>query len=805
MNKKLRDRWGSGAIYSVLLVIGIASVLSLFLGQSEFPETGRIIFAACMLGLLFALFFLLLRGKMRLFILLGALGVWLIAGVLMRDQLFYGMQVASAYFAPYLSNIVHLEFTAPATASLEEALACANFLLFLAIPYSAFMAWAVVDRKSCLLSLLGTVPLFALSYGMLMRPSGIALPLLIVFWVSMIIQALVLRYDKNIRPGFSAACIALCAAVFLTVFGVLPQEKYTPSANTLALRTDISSAAADFGYTLRGLRGFPSGVPLTSSDGTVDLDSTGSVQLPDRTVLRVKSNVPQTMYLRGYSASIYTGHEWLQPEEETFRSANIPFEPLMYLGAGDVISTPNEPNLITIEPDRADSDFLFTPYLLTGIREAEPPSAWHGDSYLESSGQPSYTFETFDTYGDAFITGQSEDNLWIVQNSREYSFGSYDYKGYSFGYTVYADGGANIYTESDDVPEDIMQEVFDILMSDAQSGRLSSSDTAYLDYISKEYTQLPDGIKETLREWWAGLHDTDELSPEMQPFYMTDEDIPYSYWQTVAKLVAKEVSQSGTYTTEPGAQPRNRDFVEYFLKESNKGYCTHFASATAAMLRALGVPARYVEGYIVGEASFGNDGWAEVSANKAHAWAEIWAPGIGWVPVESTPAGAAVSQISNYEDEASANSEQTAPQPTPAPENTPAPTPVPTEPDSQNNNTQRSALPSPVLAVLILCGGIAAILLIARQAVKSRRLQSFDDPEPDRAALFLYTYLGVLEEYGADISQEATDIARKARFSKDTVSSEELASLKKEVQKNRAETLASLPVLKKIVFWFRGL
>ena len=79
----------------------------------------------------------------------------------------------------------------------------------------------------------------------------------------------------------------------------------------------------------------------------------------------------------------------------------------------------------------------------------------------------------------------------------------------------------------------------------------------------------------------------------------------------MAGMVADVVRESGTYSTNPGQQPVNRDFVEYFLTESNKGYCVHFASATVAMLRALGVPARYAEGYVVRESDFDESGVAE--------------------------------------------------------------------------------------------------------------------------------------------------------------------------------------------------
>ena len=87
--------------------------------------------------------------------------------------------------------------------------------------------------------------------------------------------------------------------------------------------------------------------------------------------------------------------------------------------------------------------------------------------------------------------------------------------------------------------------------------------------------------------------------------------------------------------------PLNADPVEYFLFESGEGYCQHFASAAVLMFRLLGVPARYAAGCVVYPEDFvrQEDGtWQAVATDEsAHAWAEIFLPDYGWVPVEATP------------------------------------------------------------------------------------------------------------------------------------------------------------------------
>jgi hypothetical protein len=75
--------------------------------------------------------------------------------------------------------------------------------------------------------------------------------------------------------------------------------------------------------------------------------------------------------------------------------------------------------------------------------------------------------------------------------------------------------------------------------------------------------------------------------------------------------------------------------VEYFLFDSMKGYCTYYASAMTMMVRSLGIPARYVEGYAL-PAKPGSDGVYKVTNELAHAWVEVFFEGFGWVRFEPT-------------------------------------------------------------------------------------------------------------------------------------------------------------------------
>jgi transglutaminase-like putative cysteine protease len=90
-----------------------------------------------------------------------------------------------------------------------------------------------------------------------------------------------------------------------------------------------------------------------------------------------------------------------------------------------------------------------------------------------------------------------------------------------------------------------------------------------------------------------------------------------------------------SYTLEPPLL--GADSVDEFLYETKAGFCEHYASAFVFLMRAAGVPARVVTGYQGGEAN-PVDGYLTVRQSDAHAWAEVWVAGRGWLRVDPTAA-----------------------------------------------------------------------------------------------------------------------------------------------------------------------
>lgn len=79
------------------------------------------------------------------------------------------------------------------------------------------------------------------------------------------------------------------------------------------------------------------------------------------------------------------------------------------------------------------------------------------------------------------------------------------------------------------------------------------------------------------------------------------------------------------------------DPVDQFLFETREGFCEHYASSFVTLMRAAGIPARVVTGYLGGEMNrFGK--YMMVYQSEAHAWAEVWLDQQGWIRIDPTAA-----------------------------------------------------------------------------------------------------------------------------------------------------------------------
>ena len=161
-----------------------------------------------------------------------------------------------------------------------------------------------------------------------------------------------------------------------------------------------------------------------------------------------------------------------------------------------------------------------------------------------------------------------------------------------------------------------------------------------VNYLFKyEVTSRPDVIVDaTLTPWQRqqntqlSRHDNPRAYEFAQTLYAESED-PNDFIERVLRHIR---SGPYRYTLEPPKLSRQNS-IDAFWFDTQAGFCSHYAGAFVYLMRAAGIPARMVGGYQGGEIN-PLDGHIVVRQYDAHAWAEVWLEGQGWVRKDPTAA-----------------------------------------------------------------------------------------------------------------------------------------------------------------------
>lgn len=138
----------------------------------------------------------------------------------------------------------------------------------------------------------------------------------------------------------------------------------------------------------------------------------------------------------------------------------------------------------------------------------------------------------------------------------------------------------------------------------------------------REHVALPPGFNPRTLAWAAELR--------RRP------DLLLAGPKELAEAVLAHIREGGyTYTLAPGEYGTHG--IDEFWLDRKEGFCEHFAAAFVVIMRAMDVPARVVTGF-QGADPVPVDGYYVVRQTAAHAWAEYWQPGVGWVRADPTAA-----------------------------------------------------------------------------------------------------------------------------------------------------------------------
>lgn len=214
-----------------------------------------------------------------------------------------------------------------------------------------------------------------------------------------------------------------------------------------------------------------------------------------------------------------------------------------------------------------------------------------------------------------------------------------------------------------------------------------------------------------------------------------------------AKMQALTAYLRGTYpyAEDPAPLPEKLDFVDFFLFEEKKGYCTYFATALAVMARTVGIPTRYVQGFIIPETADA-DGIYRLTGSSAHAWVEAYIPGLGWLPFEATPRYPAMDTLPYRETVSPPAETQAPPQVLPPPVPTPGESIIPQAREKRELPVFYRRLVLAASFLLILLAAAAFTVLVWR---RKRRLQEYfarleELPAAQKAVAYYNLALGLL-------------------------------------------------------------
>lgn len=310
-----------------------------------------------------------------------------------------------------------------------------------------------------------------------------------------------------------------------------------------------------------------------------ELHNLGSLRSSERKALTVSTDISAKEYLRGFVGERYEGDRWISLEDETVRSNRDLFYWLEEDGFDTFSQIEGAASSIAFE----DTDFGQMSIRYQGAR---------GDyAYLP------YAYAA----GADLVTTTDQAKVMRADTGKEESVFDADGRLLRKSYLIQEE-----LARASEQPEGDAKEYLD-------------DESAYRDFVYDNYLSIPRSVNSAFDDLYG---DAVRLSSE----------------EAKARVLDR-LLKTATYDAEYATYNDDTDFIVHFLTESKTGYSVHYASAATLLMRYYGIPARYVEGYVLDTAT--GDGEEErdiaITEKDAHAWVEYYLDGVGWLPFEVTP------------------------------------------------------------------------------------------------------------------------------------------------------------------------
>lgn len=335
--------------------------------------------------------------------------------------------------------------------------------------------------------------------------------------------------------------------------------------------------------------------------------------------------------------------------------------------------------------------------------------------------------------------------------------------------TAYLPYGAGSVTEGVLSSSDLRWEGLHNPTADQYSAKLYPIEASYLLQSQLKDTDTAYRRTESIyRDWVYAQYLTvpeDSYKVLTKHFPVDDDITTVQAKREIARLLPELIGYNENILTSSG----ERGFLSYVLEVSKCGYSVHYATLATLLLRCCGIPARYVEGYVVSSSQAEALAAGEtltLTQSNAHAWTEYYLDGVGWIPFDATPGYSDIlvyelptDGLATQESGGDIQYQEQEEQPDP-PEKTPQ---VEEEKTKENHRTRiRQAMN---LAIFILLA--VMVLLVLRIVLLRYRLQkqqrAFYGGDYRKACAGILCYMQVLtkETESTDKNLAVSDLAEQ--------------------------------------------